>query len=250
MIRRPLAVASALFLAAAVPARAGERGLLWRVVQTCVADHRLTGGAFPCLAVEIDGGVERGFAVVRAPFERLHVVVTPTTRMVGIEDTRLVVPDAPNYFADAWASRRYVSDDLVQKPGRADIALAINSLPGRSQDQLHIHVGCIRTDVKRALEEAAGTLRTGRFVPLKVLPRAPRYMAMPLSGADLTGQNPFRLVAEGLHPADMADVTIVVVGAGSDEHPGFVLLARSRLHGVWDDAHGESLLDASCRSFR
>ena len=48
----------------------------------------------------------------------------------------------------------------------------------------------------------------------------------------------------------MADVTIVLVGTGDEQHPGFVLLARSRLHGVWDDAHGEILLDGSCRAFR
>lgn len=249
MIRR-LALASAMLLAAVAPARSGERGLLWRVVQTCLVDHRLTGGAFPCLAVETADGEARGYAVVRAPFERLHVVVTPTVRTIGIEEPRLVAPDAPNYFADAWASRRFVSDDLVQKPGRADLAMAINSLPGRSQDQLHIHVGCVRADVKRALDQAEGTLRPGRFVPLKILPRAPRYMAMVLPGADLAGQNPFRIVAESLKPAAMADVTIVVVGAGSDEHPSFVLLARSRLRGIWDDAHGEALLDASCRAFR
>ena len=83
-----------------------------------------------------------------------------------------------------------------------------------------------------------------------MLPKAPRYMAMPLSGLDLAGQNPFALVADGLKPVDMADVTIVVVGFGDDEHPGFMLLARSRLRGVWDDAHGEALLDGSCRAFR
>ena len=250
MIRR-FALASALLLAAA-PARAGERGLLWRVVQTCLVDHGLTGGSFPCLRVDTAEGVERGHVVLRAPFERLHVIVTPTVRTIGIEDARLVAPGAPNYFADAWVARRFVADDLVQKPGRSDFALAINSKPGRSQDQLHIHVACVRPDVKRSLASLAATLQPGRFESVRVLPRAPRYMAMPLAGPDLAGQNPFDLVAKGLRPADMADVTIVLVGtgAGDDDHAGFVLLARSRLHGVWDDAHGEALLDGSCRAFR
>ena len=247
MIRR-LALVSVLLLAAA-PASAGERGLLWRVVQTCLADHSLTGGAFPCLAVDTNGGDARGYAALRAPFERLHVIVTPTVRTIGIEDARLVAPDAPNYFADAWASRHFVADDLSQKPDRSDLALAINSKPGRSQDQLHIHVACVRPDVKRSLAALAGTLQPGRFVPIKVLPKAPRYMAMPLAGATLA-DNPFALVADGLKPADMSDVTIVLVGTGGDAHPGFVLLARSRRHDVWDDAHGEALLDGSCRTFR
>ena len=247
---RPLAIAIALLLAAAAPARAGERGLLWRVVQSCLVDHAITGGSFPCLRVETADGAERGYAVLRAPFERLHVIVTPTVRTIGIEDARLVAPGAANYFADAWAARRFVSDDLVQKPGRSDLALAINSRPGRSQDQLHIHVACVRSDVKRSLASLAATLQPGRFVSVRVLPKAPRYMAMPLAGPDLAGQNPFDLVADGLKPADMSDVTIVLVGTGDDQHPGFVLLTRSRLRNVWDDAHGEALLDGSCRAFR
>ena len=247
---RNLAVASFLCLAAASPARAGERGLLWRVVQTCLVDHAVTGGSFPCLRVDTADGIDRGYAVLRAPFERLHVIVTPTVRTIGIEDARLVAPDAPNYFADAWTARRFVADDLVQKPGRSDLALAINSKPGRSQDQLHIHVACVRPDVKQALTALATTLQPGRFASVRVLPKAPRYMAMPLAGAELADRNPFDLVAEGLKPADMSDITIVLVGTGDDQHPGFVLLARSRLHGVWDDAHGEVLLDGSCRAFR
>ena len=249
---RHLAVACALLLAATAtaPARAGERGLLWRVVQTCLLDHAVTGGSFPCLRVDTEGGLERGYAVLRAPFERLHVIITPTVRTIGIEDARLLAPDAPNYFAEAWAARRFVADDLVQKPGRSDVALAINSKPGRSQDQLHIHVACVRPDVKRSLAALAATLQPGRFTGVRVLPKAPRYMAMPLAGADLADRNPFALVAAGLKPADMADVTIVLVGNGDDDRPGFVLLARSRLHGVWDDAHGEVLLDGSCRAFR
>ena len=247
---RSLALACALLFAAA-PASAGERGLLWRVVQTCLADHAITGGSFPCLAVDTEHGDDSGFVALRAPFERLHVIVTPTVRTIGIEATRLVAPDAPNYFADAWAVRHFVADDLVQKPGRSDLAMAINSKPGRSQDQLHIHVACIRPEVKRSLASLAGTLQPGRFTPVKVLPRSPRYMAMPLAGPDLAGQNPFAIVADEMKPADMSDVTIVLVGTGaSDERPGFVLLARSRLHGVWDDAHGEALLDGSCRAFR
>lgn len=224
--------------------------MLWRVVQTCLADHSITGGSFPCLRVDTDGGLDRGYAVLRAPFERLHIIVTPTVRTIGIEDARLVKPEAPNYFADAWASRRFVSDDLVQKPSRSDLAMAINSKPGRSQDQLHIHVACVRPDVKRSVASLVGTLKPGGFVSVRVLPRAPRYMAMPIAGPDLAGQNPFELVADVLKPADMADVTIVLVGNGSDDHPGFVLLARSRVHGIWDDAHGEVLLDGSCRAFR
>ena len=59
---------SLLILAGAVGGvAAADRDLLWGVVKVCVANHELTGGAFPCLEVDTTQGVARGFAVVRAP---------------------------------------------------------------------------------------------------------------------------------------------------------------------------------------
>ena len=243
-------LASALLLPTV--AAAGERGLLWRVVQSCVATHSLIGAAFPCLTVDLNGGPERGFAVLRAPFEATHVVVTPTVRTVGIEAERLRADDAPNYFADAWAARHYVADNLRQQPARTDLAMAVNSRPGRSQDQLHIHVDCIRQDVKRALAAQSSGLRSGSWTRTVVLPRAPHYYATLLAEADLGSTNIFRLVQDGLgiDAGDMDKVTIVVVGAAVAGRPGFVVMARRRIPNSRDEAHGEALMDHACGAFQ
>ena len=63
-----------------------------------------------------------------------------------------------NYFADAWQAREYVSGALHEVLPRDDIGLAINSLRGRSQDQLHIHIDCIRPDVRAALHKNEASL--------------------------------------------------------------------------------------------
>ena len=245
------AILLALGLLVPAAATAAERGLLWRVVQTCVATHRLVGAAFPCLAVETGEGVERGYAVVRAPFEAAHIVVTPTVRTVGIEAERLRGADAPNYFGDAWASRHFVTDALARKPARDDLALAVNSRLGRSQDQLHVHVDCIRQTVKRALAATRG-IRPGAWTRLTVLPRAPRYEATALDEQDLARTNIFALVQAGLRveAAAMDEVTVVVVGAEVSGRPGFVVMARRRLADSRDDAHGEALMDHACSAFR
>lgn len=251
----------AIFLSAALaifwlarPVDADVRGLLWRVVQTCLATHALTGGAFPCLAVDLEGGLERGYAVLRAPFEDTHIIVTPTVRTLGIETRRLRGPEAPNYFRDAWNARRFVTDDLRRKPAREDLALAVNSRFGRSQDQLHIHVDCLRPDVKRSLARQRDAIRTTGWTRLAVLPQAPRYYAMALASRDLEHVNLFDAAAAGLKIEDADDMdtaTIVVVGARDvDGAPGFIVLARQRIPETSDLAHGEALLDHACASFR
>ena len=252
MLRLLLALLVGVFLFVPRLGAGMERSVLWHVVQACIVDHNLTGSSFPCLDVETDGGLEKGYAVVRAPFDKSHTIVTPTVPTIGIEAERLRGANAPNYFADAWLARRFAVEGLVRAPDRGDLALAVNSRLGRSQDQLHIHVDCIRPTVKRALQQTAAIL-PGRWTRISVLPQAPRYWATALSSADLEGINVFDLVARGLHiePKAMHETTIVVVGAGNvDGKPGFVILARQRIRHSTDEAHGEALMDHSCPAFR
>ena len=242
-----------LLVSAGAGADTAGRGLLWRVVQTCMANHYVTGGAFPCLQVDTADGATTGYAVLRAPLEDTHVILTPTVRTTGIEDGRLRTADAPDYFQDAWNIRHFVTDGLTRRPARDDLAMAINSRPGRSQDQLHIHVDCIRTVVKQSLRRQMASLRTGDWTQISVLPHAPRYWALALAKDDLAGVNVFNLVADGLKidPARMDQTTIVVAGSEAvDNRAGFIVLARQRVPNSVDEAHGEALLNHSCAAFR
>ena len=230
-------------------AGAGERGLLWRVVQACVLNHKITGASFPCLSVETGKGVEAGYAVLRVPNEDTHMIVTPTARTTGIEAIRLRGSKAPDYFHDAWSARHFATDDLTTQPNRNDVAFAINSRLGRSQDQLHIHVACIRPDVKQRLAQQSAALRVHDWSRIKVLPWAPSYRAHFEASNDLAGVNVFDKVADGLGIGndEMDAVTIVVVGA---EPTGFLILARKRIPHSFDEPHGESLLDPDCSVFK
>lgn len=229
---------------------AAQRDLLWRVVQTCVLNHKLTGLAFPCLDVDAEGGAARGHAILRALGDQNHLILTPITRTIGIEAESLRGRGATNYFADAWNARDFLTRGLARAPGRADIGLAINSRPGRSQDQLHIHIACVRPEVERALEAAVTRVTAHPWSKVKLLPFARPYIVRYVPGDDLHAVNPFDEVARAFDltdPQDLGEVTIVVTGAKPE---GFFVMARRKAPRIFDQPHGEALLDPDCAAFR
>lgn len=224
-----------------------DRGALWAVVSYCKAQKQAIGIAFPCLEVHLDGGSEAGFAVLRAPLERSHIVVVPTRRITGIESPVLLQPGIPNYWQAAWAARDYVTGEVPRPLDRQDIGLAVNSAGGRSQDQLHIHVDCIDPAVRRILDAGQDAIgSTWTRVPARMSWHP--YWVMRLEQSDLTGVNPIKMVAETLPgaSADMMDETVAVLGARfRNGRDGFYLLAgrATRRNGV---AIAEDLLDHAC----
>ena len=236
------------------PAGAAQKDLppntLWDVVRyLCVPGQTLFHDPKPCLEVNLDGGIEHGFAILRDPRGGTQFLVVPTTQISGIESPILRGPDAPNYFADAWGARTRIGEALHQTLPRDGIGLAINSAVSRSQDQTHIHVSCIRAGVLDALRQNERKIGE-RWALLSVPLLGQHYIAMWAAGEDLTALNPFRLLAEKLPAAarDMGDRTLVVVGlTRSDGTRGFVLLSDQVNKGNGDQAFGEELLDRDCR---
>src|SRR6202049_50484 len=86
---------------------AATRGGLWVVVHDiCVPAYQSIGVGFPCAKVSIADGLERGFAVLRAPSSATHVIVVPTARISGIESPALLRENAPNYWKAASLTAR------------------------------------------------------------------------------------------------------------------------------------------------
>ena len=242
------AVALNLPWVASQPA-AAHSNALWQVVHGfCVPGEKGMHDPSPCTAVDLSNGVDRGFAVLKDLRRRTQVLVVPTTRITGIEDPAVLVANAPNYWQFAWEARRYVEARAGVEMPRDDVGLAVNSEPGRTQDQLHIHIDCIRPDVKLALgKNEAGIGKSWSLLRVSLAGR--RYMAMRVEGADLTAVEPFRLLAAGLPSArkDMASQTLVVVGASFKKGgTGFFLLNDHADAASRDEATGEDLLDHSC----
>ena len=170
-----------------------DRQALWPVVRACVATYKLSGSPFPCLKVDLGGGEGRGFVVLRPPIGDADTILAPTRRITGVEDPFLQSPDAPNYFAEAWEARSFLGDGGAGlAPAR--IGLVVNSAYQRSQDQLHIHIGCLAPGIEfavqafAALAPADAWVRVGRLLP--------GFWALRTGRSDLAGVEPFRLAAE------------------------------------------------------
>ena len=217
-------------LAGLVSAFAGfadeRRAALWEVIQACLVNHSVTGFAFPCLQVSTADGEERGYVVLRRPGTG-DIVLAPTKQVVGVEDPWLRTVEAPNYFRDAWNARSFL-EELERRPlDHEDVALAVNSQLLRSQDQLHIHIGCLSYAARLATRSAAPELSDSEWTRLKWHVRGPAVWARRISGSSLDGVNPFRMaeeIAEG--NSKLTHLAIVVAGSAlADGRDGFVELA-------------------------
>jgi CDP-diacylglycerol pyrophosphatase len=223
---------------------------LWKKVQNqCVPNQQIRGNPAPCVEVNLSEGVGRGFVVFKDESARKphSYLLIPTRRITGIEDKELFEPAAQNYFEAAWDSRPFVSKSVKARLKRDMIGLAVNSLHDRSQNQLHIHIDCVRSEIRSILRENEDGL-TGVWSKLYLPSPDHPYMAMKIAGEDLHGVNPFRLLAEGIPGTKqhLDQETLVVIGAQfRDGKPGFYLL--SSRHTDEFHAHGEDLLDPSCK---
>lgn len=231
---------------------------LWRLVsQQCVVDEVQFADPAPCAAVDLAGGPERGYAVLKDAVGARQFLLIPTARIPGIESPELLAPDAPNYFADAWRARSFTEAAAGGAVPRDWMSLAINSALARSQTQLHIHIDCLRTDVHDALSRYGSDVGPG-WTTFPVPLAGHTYTALAVEGSELA-VNPFRLVADAIGGEKDADAiggekgmgsqTIVVVGTSRpDGSAGFLILADRADGESGSFAGGEQLQDHdSCR---
>ncbi|WP_445165349.1 CDP-diacylglycerol diphosphatase [Mycolicibacterium sp. Dal123E01] len=222
----PLAAALALCLVGSATAQA-DPNALWTIVHDqCVADLRQHHDPAPCSRVDLSRGEDGGYAVLKDIVGERQYLLIPTARIAGMESPEVLMPDATNYFAAAWQARSFVEQKAGGTIARDWMSLAINSAVARTQNQLHIHIDCLRADIHEALRSAAGMIGP-TWAPLPVPLVGHTYWAMTVGGADLDAY-PFTLLADGLAGAraDMGSHTLVVVGStDAGGRPGFIILA-------------------------
>ena len=229
------------FLFLAGPAQAADPDALWKIVHDrCVPNQAQNHDPKPCAEVTADVAVLKDLVGIT------QYLLIPTAQIGGIEHPALLAPETPNYFAAAWDARRFMDAKLGKTLPRDAISLATNSISGRTQNQLHIHIDCVRADVGATLKAKASEI-TEAWARHAMPGGLHSYLVRRVS--DLSAINPFRLLAAERPEAssDMGHQTIVVVGAifpdGSD---GFYLLARTANPLILDFGSGEELQDHSC----
>ncbi|MFI4976809.1 MAG: CDP-diacylglycerol diphosphatase [Caulobacterales bacterium] len=235
----------ALAWVAAWPARSANPDALWRVVHDlCVPDMKALGLPAPCAAVNLT----RGYVVLKDLAGATQYLVIPTRRITGIESRVLQSPSSPNYWQWAWEARGFFEKSAGRKVPRDEIGLAVNSVRGRSQNQLHIHIDFVRADVRQALRANQGRIGT-RWSTLRFDLAGRRYRARRIAGENLGAHDPFKLLAQADPAArgDMGRWTLVVIGAVlADGKPGFIVLSDHVDAATNDTAAGEDLLDHGC----
>src|SRR5580693_9272193 len=187
-------------------AQASNPNVLWQIVHgQCVPDQQQHRDPKPCAEVNLAGG----FAILKDISGATRYLLIPMSEIGGIEDPSLLAPLARNYFADAWQARGFVEKALGHAMPRDTLSLAINSESGRTQDQFHIHIDCIRADIRDALLRERPNIGW-RWTLMRTPLAGHQYRAMRVTG--LFGHNPFKLLAWGVPGAraDMGQHTLVV----------------------------------------
>ena len=218
---------------------------LWMLVSTrCVPNQLQNGDPKPCASVDLNGG----YVILKDRRGLTQYLLIPSVRVSGIESAYLLT-GAPNYFADAWRERGYVERAARRALPRSAISLAINSVEGRSQNQLHIHIDCVRADVQKVLGRELSMIGDG-WAPLsEPLIAGHHYRAKRVLADTLDGTNPFILLADGIPGARtaMGQQSLVVVGAEfASGRPGFIILNSEVDPSNGDNGSGEELQDHDC----
>jgi CDP-diacylglycerol pyrophosphatase len=250
-LRLLLALLALLALAGparAGPARAADPDALWKIIsQKCLPNERQYGEPAPCAVVDIDGGDAHGYVVLKDRAGATQYLVMPTAKITGIEDPAVLAPGAANYFADAWRERHFTVDAAERELRRDELSLAVNSVYGRSQNQLHIHIDCVAPAVRAAVGRQIAAVGDA-WAPFPEPLAGHPYRAIRVAGEALAA-NPFDLVADGIAGARaaMGKETLVVVGATlANGKPGFVILDTTADLATGNRANGEELQDHSC----
>lgn len=230
---------------AASPAQASPdpyRDVLWVALQGCLLTKKTTGRAFPCLTVDLGDKDRPGTAVLRAPGQSTHTVVMPTTAVVGLEAPELQQAAGNAYWKAALAARSYVVSALAGRLPVEQVGLAVNAENGRTQDQLHIHLDCIRSSVRASLQRHSHRLRE-TWIGFPGLLEGRSFLARRINADEVDSFNPFAALMQlpGRLPDLRATSFAIIPDAHTGLGKGFVMLAYRATK-----AHAEMLLDHSC----
>ncbi|CNI55934.1 CDP-diacylglycerol pyrophosphatase [Yersinia frederiksenii] len=230
-----------ILLAVIYKLRFSNADALWKIVnQQCVPHMETEHNPQPCIEVD----THAGFVVYKDIHGPLQYLLMPTAKISGIESPELLTPSSPKYFFDAWQARHFMADKYGAPIDDADISLAINSKYGRSQDQLHIHISCLKPQVKTALAAQESDFHP-QWQPVLGGLLGHDYLARRTTSMELQQLGAFRLLADEVEGAKdhMGHYGMAMTALPNGE---FLLLASKvnplKLH----RASVEELQDHSC----
>lgn len=222
-----------------------DRGTLRQIVTgQCVPHQRDNRSPAPCAQANL----EAGYVLLKDRNGPLQYLLMPTYRINGIESPLLLQPHTPNFFWQAWQSRGVMGKLRGSPLPDNAISLTINSRIGRTQNHFHIHMSCLRNDVRIQLDSEATSI-SSRWLEIPGGLRGHRYLARRVTEAELVQRSPFLMLAEEVPDArdHMGRYSLAMVQQADGS---FVLLATQRDLFAFNRASAEEIQDHQCDILR
>ena len=164
---------------------------LWQIIsEKCVPNQARSGNPAPCQQVN----TAQGYVTLKDLNGPLQYLLMPIEKITGMESPIILEPTTSNLFAAAWLQRSLLAKKRGAPIADSALSLAINAQYGRTQNQLHIHISCLRPDVRQRLDALSPKLNE-QWQPATL--RKHRYLIRTLSTAELAQQSVFiRLATE------------------------------------------------------
>lgn len=212
---------------------------LWHIIsEKCLPDMAQHGAPAPCQQVNL----AQGYVTLKDLNGPLQFLLMPVAKITGIESPALLVPSTPNFFALAWQQRAIMSEKRGAPVADRVIALAINSEYGRSQNQLHIHMSCLKPRVRQQLDQYAASL-TAQWQPFTL--QKHRYLIRTLTPDQLAQESVFiRLAQEVPQAQDQMGKYGMALAALPDGKLALLALERNWL--LLNRGSPEELQDHQC----
>jgi CDP-diacylglycerol pyrophosphatase len=215
-----------------------DREALWSLIHSVCVPISYFGLSYPCLSVNR----REGYVLIRSPIRgMIDVLVSPTTKIQGLESKELLSTEAPNIWLSAWKERSRLNALSSRQLSPTQIMMAVNSKATRSQDQLHLHLGCVRRGVREFFQSQT-IPETQTWIPVHIDAVNANFFMKALP-ADGLKQNAFKIVSnelpDGIRSGEKQ--LVAVVGSETRSFNGFFLLVS------FDPISAESLMDNLCQ---
>ncbi|MGP3591282.1 CDP-diacylglycerol diphosphatase [Vagococcus sp. WN89Y] len=211
-----------------------------KVFGQCLPNARENRSPAPCEQVNLQGG----YVLMKDRNGPLQYLLMPTYRINGTESPLLTQANTPNFFWQAWQSRDIMSETRGSAVPDSAISLAINSRTGRTQNHFHIHISCLRPDVRAQLNENAARI-SSQWLELPGGLRGHQYLARRVTEAELVQRSPFMMLAEEV-PEAKAHMGRFGLAMVPQADGTFVLLATERNLLAFNLASAEEIQDHQC----
>ncbi|MCU5773559.1 CDP-diacylglycerol diphosphatase [Erwiniaceae bacterium BAC15a-03b] len=213
---------------------------LWQTIsEKCVPGQQQSGNPAPCENVDM----AQGYVTMKDRNGPLQYLLMPVARISGIENPLLLNPRTPNFFFQSWRERHLLADKRGAPVADSAISLAINSQYGRTQNQLHIHISCLRADVRQQLDQLAPSL--GEHWQSATLLKHP-YLLRTLTVEQLAQQSAFIRLADEV-PDTHAGMGKYGLALAALPDGRLVLMAIERNWLKLNRGSAEEIQDHSCK---